>query len=429
MALSGEILRRLGDLVGSEHLSDNHVVFPGTAEEVASVLRLAHAERLRVLPVGNSSQLDLGAPCPEADLTLCLRRLNRLRQYEPADLTASVDAGLTMAELSAALSAHRQWLPLGVPRPDRATVGGALATNTSGPFRVFYGAARDLVIGMRFATAEGKLVKSGGMVVKNVAGYDMAKLLIGSLGTLAVITDVNFKVFPHPTTETTVLTFRSLADALEARSALLKSVVSPLALDLLDAAAAALVENAAPHALPGGEFLLAIAYGGVESVVQRCRREVVALGQAARSEASVNLAGEQEQRFWAAICDLPATFSATDPGSVRLKLSCALQEMRPLLELVLVPPRPASTETALVARAGSGISYIYARGGDLAAFCRKTQELALSLGAHAVIEFAPPAIKAQLDVWGPRRDDYPIMQKLKQAFDPYGILNPGRFVC
>jgi len=326
-----------------------------------------------------------------------------------------------MAEFSAALATNRQWLPLGVPRPACATMGGVLATNTSGPFRLFYGTARDMVIGMRFATVEGKVVKSGGMVVKNVAGYDMTKLMIGSLGTLAVITDVNVRVFPRPATETAVLGFSTLAGALEARQAILNSVLSPLALDLLDAAAAALV---APQELPPGEFVLAVAYGGVERVLERCRREVAALGRAAQAQATFS--GEQEQRLWGAICDLPATLAAAHPQSVRIKVSTTLEAMRPVLEHVALI---SGGEAVMVARAGSGISYVYGRGGDLAGFCRGVRERATAHGGYAVIESAPNAVKAQVDVWGPRCDDYLVMRKLKEAFDPNNILNPGRFLC
>ncbi len=433
--MRGNILRRLGELVGPEQVSDDGVS-PGTAEQVAAILELANAERLRVVPAGNFSQRAYSLPSPEADFFLRLDRLNRVKHYEPGDLTASLEAGITVAGLDEALGKNRQWLPLGVPHPGRATLGGVLASNAGGPFRLFYGAARDVVIGMRFATVEGKLVKSGGNVVKNVAGYDMSKLLIGSWGTLAVITDVNVKVFPRPATETTLLGFGSLAQALEARSAMLRSVLAPLALDLLDAGAAALAGSNPERSAPGWPapkqpFLLAAAYGGVEAVIERSRREVAAVGESAGAAAAVTLAGGDEQDFWSAVCDLPATAAAADSASVRLKLSSTLTAMRPLLEGLLAPLPAGSgdTETALVARAGSGISYLYAQGRNLLAFCRRAQESAQAQGAFAVIEFAPREIREQLDVWGPRRDDFPVMQKLKQVFDPNAVLNPGRFVC
>jgi glycolate oxidase FAD binding subunit len=414
MTVRGEVLRRLGELVGPEHVSGD-AVFPGSPEEVASILALANAERLAVVPAGNSSQQRPGGRHSAGALTVSLRRLSQIKQYEPADLTASLEAGVTLAEFSAATAPHRQWLPLGAPRPELATLGGVVATNTSGPFRLFYGAARDMVIGIRFATAEGKLVKSGGMVVKNVAGYDMTKLLIGSFGTLGVITSVNVRVHPQPTTATTALGFATAVAAYEARSALLNSAVTPLAMDLLDSAAAAMV---APKEFPRSNYVLAVAYGGVEKVIERARREVEAAGRAAGSEAAATLAGEQERRAWRAICDLPATLA--DGQTVRLKVSSTLDKMPAVAGEV--ENLRAVGQAALVARAGSGISCIYARGGDLLAFCQRMRQFADSLPAHMVIEFAPPAVMEQINVWGPRRDDYPIMLKLKQAFDPNGIL-------
>jgi glycolate oxidase FAD binding subunit len=420
MALSGDMARRLGELVGAENVSDG-TVFPGSAEEVAGVLALADAVRLPVIPAGNSSQPALGGPAPAGALRVCLRRLNRVKQYEPADLTASLQAGVTLADFGAVLAPHRQWLPLAVPRPELATLGGILATNSSGPFRLFYGTARDMVIGLRFATAEGKVIKSGGMVVKNVAGYDMVKLLIGSFGTLGIITEVNVRVYPHPVTETTALGFRTAAAAFQARSGLLNSPVAPLALDLLNASAAAAT---APQELPRNRYVLLVAYGGVTNVIERARREVEAAGRAAGLETSATLAGEQEQRVWRAVCDLPATLAG--PNTVRLKISSTLDQMRSIVER-LETDQPAR-ETALAGRAGSGILYVYARGGDLPAFCRSIREFAGPLPAHVVVEFAPPGTASQLDIWGPKRDDYGLMLKLKQVLDPNGILNPGRFV-
>jgi glycolate oxidase FAD binding subunit len=151
---------------------------------------------------------------------------------------------------------------------------------------------------------------------------------------------------------------------------------------------------------------------------------VEAAGRAAGLEASATLAGEQEQRVWRAVCDLPATLAG--PHTVRLKISSTLDQMRAIAER-LEADHPAQ-QTALAGRAGSGILYVYARGGDLPAFCRWIREFAEPLRAHVVLELAPAEIKSQLDVWGPRRDDYGLMLKLKQAFDPNGILNPGRFM-
>jgi glycolate oxidase FAD binding subunit len=462
MSLRGDILRRLGEIVGPENLEAENIVLPGSAEQAAAVLALANAERLRVAPAGNFSQYD-----PRRgpfDIVLSLRRMNALKQYQPADLTASMQAGITLEQLSAALEPHRQWLPLGAPLPARAdaeggkrqaegggdtgqcpppsafrlrpsTMGGILATNASGPFRLFYGTARDMVIGLRFATVEGKLVKSGGMVVKNVAGYDMAKLLIGSLGTLGVITDVNVRLYPRPATETMLLAFDSLAAAMGTRNAILKSVLTPLALDLLDAGAAA---GFGLDGLPEAPFLLAAAYGGVASVIERNRTELASIARTAGCSRTSTLAAGTEKDFWRAVCDFPAAFPAFHPESVRLKVSLTLEGIGPLLDVLgwqaSSLPHTAGKDArrqqrALVARAGTGVCYLYAAGGDLKAFCHEVRQAVAPLGGHTVIEFAPPALAATLDLWGPRRDDYAVMLKLKHTFDPNAILNPGRFVC
>ncbi len=435
MSLRGDIARRLGELVPGGNVDvQSSTVYPASAEQVAGVLALANAEGLRVAPAGNGSQYPVAAGdaspaspgAPAIDLIVSLGRMSALKQYEPDDLTASMQAGITLETLSAALEPNRQWLPLGAPLPARATMGGIVAANTSGPFRQFYGTMRDMVIGLRFATVEGKLAKTGGMVVKNVAGYDMAKLLIGSMGTLGIITDVNVKVAPRPAMETTLLGFDSLATALECRDAIVKSVLAPIALDLLDGISLAFCANDSHGSPPQAAFALAVEYGGVDAVIERNRKELAALGQAAAARRITTLAGASESAFWRAVCDLPVRFAASWPQSVRIKICSTLQGMRAVAEGI---PRESAEQTALVARAGCGITYVYAMGGELKAFCLATQKMAASAGVPVVIESAPPELRAQLDPWGPRRDDYPIMLKLKQAFDPKAILNPGRFLC
>ena len=154
----------------------------------------AAAQRRTIKVAGASSKRRMAGPVEPADVTVTTAALGRVLQYEPQDLTISVEAGLPYWELTRVLAANRQMIPLDPPFAASATVGGVIASNSSGPRRRLYGTARDLVIGMKFATLEGKLVQSGGMVVKNVAGLDMGKLMIGSFGTLAAIAVVNFKV-------------------------------------------------------------------------------------------------------------------------------------------------------------------------------------------------------------------------------------------
>ena len=174
------------------------VITPQSPELLAAALHEAAAKGQTIELAGNSSKRLMAGPIEPADVTVSTAGLCRVLQYEPRDLTISVEAGLPWREFTDLLGRNRQMAPLDPPFAGQATVGGVVASNSNGPRRRLYGTARDMVIGMRFATLEGKLVQSGGMVVKNVAGLDMAKLMIGSFGTLAAIAVVNFKLCPRP---------------------------------------------------------------------------------------------------------------------------------------------------------------------------------------------------------------------------------------
>src|SRR5580693_8920022 len=191
---------------------------PDSPEQLAQCLQDAAARKQTIRLGGNFSKDRLGGPPQPADITVSTAALNRLLIYDPRDLTVSVQAGLPFAELERALGEHRQMLPLDPGWGANSTVAGVVAANISGPRRRLYGTARDMIIGMTFATLEGKLIRSGGMVVKNVAGLDMGKLMIGSFGTLAAIAVVNFRVHPMPVgTRSFVGEFANVAAAMVRR--------------------------------------------------------------------------------------------------------------------------------------------------------------------------------------------------------------------
>src|SRR5580704_4830261 len=208
---------------------------PENPEQLAALLQEAACAHRTIRLGGNFSKNCLGGVPVPADVSISTSSMNRLLQYEPRDLTISVQAGMPFSELVRTLSAQNQMLSLDPPWLQESTVGGVLAANLSGPRRRLYGTARDMVIGMTFATLEGKLINSGGMVVKNVAGLDMAKLMIGSFGTLAAIATVNFKVFPVPVeSRTFVIEFSTAAEAFAERDRILSSVLQPAAIDIVN---------------------------------------------------------------------------------------------------------------------------------------------------------------------------------------------------
>ncbi len=249
---------------------------PASANELAEALREAASGSRTLTVAGNDSKRLMSGPVPSSDLVISTSRLRRILHYEPNDLTISVEAGMPFPELQALLARRRQMIALDPPFSPQATIGGIIASNSSGPMRRAFGTARDLVIGMSFATLDGKIIQTGGMVVKNVAGLDMAKLMIGSFGTLAVITSINFRVHSLPAeTRTFLFAFPNLDDALEKRDSILRSVLQPVAMDLVSPAAAARVGNRG--------YLFAIRATGSRAVLDRYARDLEwkpnALGQ------------------------------------------------------------------------------------------------------------------------------------------------------
>jgi len=212
MAKQASVLNRLESIVGADGLlppepagafavdglTPQAAVAPASYEQVAEVMGYAHAEELAVIPWGGGAHIHTGNVPARYDIALSLSRLNAVVEHEPADLTTTVQAGMTLSELQGRLGAAGQLLPLDPPGGERATIGGILAANASGPWRHAFGSARDMTIGLRVVTAEGRITRAGGRVVKNVAGYDLCKLYVGSLGTLGVIVEATFKLAPLP---------------------------------------------------------------------------------------------------------------------------------------------------------------------------------------------------------------------------------------
>ena len=319
----------------------------------------------------------------------CMRRV---LQYEPRDLTISVEAGLPFAELNALLAERRQMVPLDPPYFDRATVGGVVASNTVGPRRRLYGSARDLVIGMSFAKLDGKLVKSGGMVVKNVAGFDMAKLMIGSCGTLAAIAVVNFKLSPMPPeTRTFLMQFDTAAACCAARDRIVRGVLQPAAVDALNPAASARV------GLDG--FSLLLQTGGSAAVMARTAREL---------EGARQLDGDRERELWTSIREFtPAFVSGHDEAHVA-RVSGTLTETAAVL---------ASCAGPVVSRAANGVSYLHFENS---AEAREWMARPETAKWRYVFEYGEPAWNG---VFG---SDFEMMRAVKDLFDPGRLVNPGR---
>ena len=378
-----------------------NVLAPSNSAELAEALREAAAAGRTISLAGNSTKRQMAGAVEPADVAVTTMSLRGVLQYEPRDLTISVAAGVSWCEFTHLLAENRQMVPLDPPFADGATVGGVISANCSGPRRRLYGTGRDLVIGMEFATLEGKLVKSGGMVVKNVAGLDMAKLMIGSFGTLAAITVVNFKLQPMPEVERSfLLPFDSAAAAIAARNVILKGQLQPSAIDLLNPAAARTLGNS--------RWLLALRAGGNAAAVERYEQEFADFTDALAFEQ------ERQQTLWRHVENFTPQFLAANQDGAVIRASCTLKDTEAVTESF---PGPA------VARAGSGVCYGYFERAQAAAdWLAGTQPS----GCKAVIEFAPEESRRRLDLWPSPGGDFEIMKRVKHLFDPGNLLNRGR---
>ena len=379
---------------------------PTTVEELQAALRLCGDEQASVETGGSFSKRLVGGPVAAARYRLTTSRLDRLLAYEPADLTVSVEAGMRFTELRRILADNNQILPLDPPFASNATVGGILAANSSGPRRRRYGTARDMAIGMRFATMDGKLVSSGGMVVKNVTGLDMGKLMIGSFGTLAVIASANFKVFPMPETSVTRRFQAPSVDALlDLRKAILESVLQPVAIDWLNPAAASAAGLGNSHTLlveASGSSAAASRYGsGLESLAARAGSDADAVGAEA----------------WEAVRECVPRWLEANPEGASVRVSTVATRLGTLLAAA----RDAGCGAVL--RAGNATGHLLAPDAQSA---RLAIGRLRSEGIHATLEAASDAARAGVVAWDASGSELSVMQRVKADFDPLQLLNRGR---
>ncbi|MBM3811196.1 MAG: FAD-binding protein [Acidimicrobiia bacterium] len=371
---------------------------PDSKEALAHQLRQSSDAGSRLRLSGAGSKRRMGGPVLEADIQITTAALNKVLQYEPKDLTISVEAGLPWSRLQRMLAAERQMIPLDPPYFEQATVGGVVASNTCGPRRRLYGSARDHVIGMQFVTLEGKIIQSGGMVVKNVAGLDMGKLMIGSFGTLAALAVVNFKLTPMPPASRTFLFQSDSADeAVDRRDEILRGVLQPCAVDLLNPHAAAQL------GLEG--YTLAVQAVGSEKVVERYRRDLAGWRE---------WEGSPESTLWESIREFTPSFLAEREDGAVVRLSGALDQLRQICEDAKVP---------FVARAGNGVGYGYFPDAESAVSCLGE---CVQKGWRGVVEHLPNRSITAEEQWPAPGDDFAVMEKIKNMMDPKGLLNKGR---
>ncbi len=392
-------------------LAPGIVVSPASLPELQTVLSEAQRSRVAAIPVGAGTHLSIGNVPARYDVAISLEAMTRVVAIEPADLTVTVEPGVRLVDLQERLGEHGQFLPLNPPGGEGATIGGVLAANAFGPSRYAFGTARDWLIGLRAVHADGTSAKSGGRVVKNVAGYDMHKLHIGALGTLGVIAEATFKVLPLPSTRRTVaVTCGGAREACELALAARDVGLSLHAAELLSPATAAAVAGRS-------EWTLLAEVAGGAAAVERSLRELRVLA----ADAGARL-DEPDQVAW------PAWSAAFQPRGLALRAGGLPSQVASIMELLDVELGGGRALISATAAAGI-IRWVLPDGGPgTAALIEAARASVARVGATLVVDAAPVAIKHQIDVFGPPRADIAIMRRLKEQFDPQGILSPGRFM-
>jgi glycolate oxidase FAD binding subunit len=411
------------------------VVSPGTIDEVSEIVAYANAERLVIIPRGNGTKMGIGGISKRADIVLRTGRLNRITDRDCENLTLSVESGITLHEVQKDLEGRGYFLPLDPPFTDKATLGGIVATNSSGPKRLLYGTARDLITGIKAVFPNGDIVVSGGKTVKNVSGYDMVKLLIGSLGTLGVICEITFNLLPLPEKKGTLLIhFAGLGGANGFAHEIMSSQLIPTSLDLLNGTAA----DGMRHVMPSrkGDYLVAI---GLEGVTESVERQISEIGERGRKHGTldvISLNAEQHDGFWNGIRDFAQELTKGQPNLISLKSNVLISKSGELFGSYEKIARGLGFDCGFLNRCGNGILYSHVLlGEDLNSRIDSSVQLITQFTAEAlryegnlVVESAPLAIKEKVDMWGHPRSDYRIMRRLKEQIDPASTLNPGRFI-
>jgi glycolate oxidase FAD binding subunit len=404
------------------HAFQPRTIAPESAEDAAAALAACARDGAAVVAVGGSTLQSIGNAPLRWDVALHTSKLCGLRDYEPADMTTGVEAGTTLAQVARELGEHGQWIPFDAPLAARATVGGTLAAGWAGPRRAAYGRPRDLVIGSTVALTDGTLVHAGGMVVKNVTGYDMSKLYVGSLGTLGLIVRANFKALPRPPVRR--LAIAPLAEDVRDRTlaTIGELVIEPTAALILDG-----FTPAARHS--GSAQRLVLLFEGSEAVVERGTRDArSALGKAGVAETQL-LDGDEAERAFADIVDsyvdVPNARSLTyrSPGLpstawARTRNAQALAREHHLRAESIADLRTGDAILRFSAPTGAGIA------NALAAFdamLRRAFE-------RTTVLAGAPGLRAAVDAWGPDPSTIATMRAIKAHFDPTGILAPGRYV-
>ena len=476
MVDANEIINGLSGIVGRESvlnetektapyavdgITPKAVVFPKDTQQVSEAVKYANEKGLAIVPWGSGSKISMGNPPQRLDLIVCTKRLNHMKDVDVANLTLTVEAGVRLVDIQARLATEDDrcylpledltsesdemicsdrshsgcFLPVDPPFGNTATIGGIIASNSSGPRRLLYNIPRDIILGTRFVAANGDIIGTGGKTVKNVSGYDISKLMVGSAGSLGILCEMTLRLLPLPEKmETLLFSFDSFENASEFTDRIFDSSLLPAAVEVMNGKA---FENLKIETVPGftpGAYMAAVALEAFHEAVDRMRTDLKEMAQQSGGAGEAVLSEDRHGPFWLGVSDLAPAVSGQFPGVLSAQLNYPISDWKSIVEFAADTLSEDNLDYTLLAHAGSGvclINFSINENGAADNAVKAVKKLLVrcrECGGNLVLQRAPVELKADLPVWGEAGSSVLLMKRLKEKLDPLGVMSPGRYI-
>ena len=439
------------------------VVFPKNTEQVAEVVKFANRENLAIVARGSGTKMAMGNPPKKLDMVVCTARMNHMLDVDTSNLTMTVEAGVKFRDIQARLATQEDrcylpledlgeegdeiicsdrshsgcFIPIDPPYANKATIGGIIATNSTGPRRLLYNLPRDCVIGIRFVSPNGDILGSGGKTVKNVSGYDVSKLMVGSMGSLGILCEMTIRLLPLPEKmQTLLVSFADFSEAYTFTERIFETSLLPAAVEIMNGAAyQQLILEDSPN-LESDGYIAAIALEAFAPAVNRMHNEILDLAKSSGAVAEAVLEEDDHLSFWLAMSNLSANLGNKFPGLIKAKLNYPLSMGKGVIESGESIFTAANLDYFFQTHAGNGICHtgVLIDKDDTTAMEKAVTAMGQLLDrcrevdGNLVIHGAPADVKENLNIWGEVGSSFVVMKRLKDQLDPTGIMSPGRFV-
>ena len=391
----------------ASHTIPHYLIFPHTLDSLAQVVQLAHQNNWKIMPAGNGSKLNWGGLVKNIPLVISTAKLNSIIDYAVEDLTVTVEAGVKLADLQSFIAEKGQFLPIDPTYPDSATIGGIVATADTGSWRQRYGGVRDLVLGLSFVRSDGKIAKAGGKVVKNVAGYDLMKLFTGSYGTLGIISQVTFRLYPIPETSTTVMLSGDTDKIAQAKQIIVSSGLTPTAADLLSPSLVRSLERKE-------EIGIMLRFQSINDSVKQQLNQIESLAQKLNLKISLHTESDEEN-LWKKVKEL-VTIARSDSA-----ITCKIGVLPSAAAIFF-----SQFDSLGIIHISSGLGRVSLEQDNAMILLKRIRDFCQNNQGFLTVLESATTIKEKFEPWGYSSNALPVMQRLKQQFDSQNILNPNR---